>query len=442
MTKVKLILIISTYVFYELIILLKVFVLLDLKIKNVGGFMVRKLGLVLFICSMVFALSCNGKHGASQKTNWESKGDITLDIFTAAPILFNGAEVPNGYNEPDENGIIRLVNGRLILKRVELPAYERDVKLTLKARLVSTGDDYDRSGSIFILSDKKKGVSPIDIAKDGKYPVMEGELNKYPGIISVENYEPCVEAMRFMTPFGVGYYSDNPKLKPPSHVTAWEKDVKWETDISHLYSLLEGGAYIGVWIDTWVPGGDTKRPRGGWELDLTLEAKESKENKPRTEWKVAPLMNTVSYIGQKYPDVFAQIKTGVDVTIDLSKMKEAKLYYTVTGHGGNNGDEFHKKKNIISLGKKKIKEWFPCKDSCKHVRKWNPASLTWKDGTSSSDLPRSNWCPSEMVPPEIIPLDENDLNPNSTFNFTIKNTTKSSGDNLNFWLVSAYLVYR
>ena len=100
------------------------------------------------------------------------------------------------------------------------------------------------------------------------------------------------------------------------------------------------------------------------------------------------------------------------------------------------------KKNIISLGNKEIKGWTPWKETCEHVRKWNPTSGNFDGGLSSSDFARSNWCPSEMVKPEAISLNVKELNADSTFRFIIQGATKTIENNLNFWLVSAYLVYR
>ena len=400
---------------------------------------------------LLLIFSCKDKDGKEipkqhEKTDWEAKGDAKIEVFKNAPIVFDGTAVPDGYHEPDKNGIIRLVNGRLILKKIELPAYERDVKLKLKVRLTSTGDPYDRSGSIFILSSKKQGVGPIDIAKNEKYPEMEGELNKYPGIIKLSDYEPCVEAMRFMTPFGVGYYSQGyeDQLPLPEEIDAWEKDVKWECDISHLYSLLEGDeVYIGAWIDTWV--------RGGFAIDTTLEIKESKENAPMKKYKVLPLMNTVLYIGQKYPDIFGYVSTkGIDVKTDLTlkDLSEASLYYTTTGHGGYGpeGDEFSQKENIISANGTQLKTWIPWIDSCKEYRKWNPTSAVFQDGVASSDLARSNWCPGSIVKPEEIKIVPSSVGISKDvpliFNFAIPKANKSQGDKTDFWLVSSYLVYR
>lgn len=398
----------------------------------------------LFFLSLFFVLifSCKDK-GVENNKQTNSKGDATIEVFKNAPIVFDGGAVPNGYNEPDANGLIRLVNGRLILKKIELPAYERDVKIKLKVRLVSTGDEYDRSGSIFILSSKKMGVSPIDIAKNEKYPDMEGKLNDYKGIIRLSNYEPCVEAMRFMTPFGVGHFSNHPDLKPPAGIDAWEKDVKWECDISHLYSLLEGGAYIGAWIDTWV--------KEGFAIDATVEIKESKENAPMKKYKVLPLMNTANYIGQNYADVFYHFSDGINVKTDLYPEEitsEAVLYYTTTGHGGyGGGDEFNQRENIISCNGTELKKWSPWIESCESYRKWNPKS-GWipQLNKTSSDLGRSNWCPGSIVLPEKIIIDKSKIDftkeDSFIFNFAIPNANQAREGFLNFWLVSSYLVYR
>lgn len=396
---------------------------------------------VIFSLLLVFLVfSCKGHKNDSNdnkpgEKNYQALGDATIEVFKNAPIVFNKAKVPDGYNEPDKNGVIRLVNGRLILKKLEIPKYERDVNVKLKVRLVSNGDQYDRSGSIFVLHSSKKGVTPIDIAKNGKYPEMEGELKNYPGIIKLEDYDPCVEAMRFMTPFGVGYYSEGYNLPLPAGIDHWEKDVKWECDITHLYSLLEDEAYIGCWIDTWV--------KEGFLIDVSLAITESKENKAMEKYKVLPLINTVNYIGQKYPDVFYHYKeTGIGVKADIKAKTEAKLYYTTTGHGGHRGgDEFTKRENIISLNKKELHKFTPWIDSCKEYRKWNPTSGDVGGGVSSSDLDRSNWCPGSVVLPVIIPLESANIE-DGTFSFAIPEAQESIGDMLNFWLVSSYVIYK
>ncbi|MGP1438165.1 MAG: PNGase F N-terminal domain-containing protein [Treponema sp.] len=383
----------------------------------------------LFLIFLIF--SCKNGNG-----NYKVLGDSTIEVFKNAPVLYNDKVVPNGYNEPDANGIIRLANGRVILKRVELPKYERNIDLKLKVRLVSNGEGYDISGSIFIISDSKKGVSPINVAKGESYPSMSGKLNEYPGIIRTDEYEPCVEAMSFMTPFGVGHFNDIPL---PQGIDKWEEDVKWECDISHLYSLLENGSYIGCWLDTW--------NKDGFLIDVKLEITESKEDKPMEKYKVLSLINTCPYLGQKYPDVFAHLKAGIGVDSNMQNqtITEAKLYYTTTGHGGQaDGDEFNKKQNIISLNDQELKKYVPWIESCEAYRKWNPNSKNnVHGGNSSSDLARSNWCPGSMVPPIIIDLDIDALKTDDgTFKFAVPKAKESIGKNYNYWLISSYIIYK
>ena len=84
------------------------------------------------------------------------------------------------------------------------------------------------------------------------------KLEKMIGIIPGTDYQPTVELMRFMTPFGVGHYSSPEdsltKHRKPVYVDHWEDSVSWEQDITDLYPLLEGGAYVGIFIDTWTTG--------------------------------------------------------------------------------------------------------------------------------------------------------------------------------------------
>ena len=68
------------------------------------------------------------------------------------------------------------------------------------------------------------------------------------GIVPGQDYVPTLELMRFMTPFGVGYYSsDNDSLsskRRPVYIPKWEKSVTWVQDITDLYPALEREAYV------------------------------------------------------------------------------------------------------------------------------------------------------------------------------------------------------
>lgn len=44
-------------------------------------------------------------------------GDLTRRVFDKTPVCFRPDSL-KGYNEPDADGVIRLVNGRIILKKI------------------------------------------------------------------------------------------------------------------------------------------------------------------------------------------------------------------------------------------------------------------------------------------------------------------------------------
>lgn len=71
---------------------------------------------------------------------------------------------------------------------------------------------------------------------------------------------------------------------------------------------------------------------------------------------VEPLMNTVYYEGQTYPDIFARRDVSTDFEIPTGA-RNVRLKYIVTGHGGHSGgDEFVEKRNIVSVdGKRSVK---------------------------------------------------------------------------------------
>ena len=65
-----------------------------------------------------------------------AKGDLNLTVFDKENIHF----VPDtyaGYSAAGADGVIHLVNGRIILKKIQIPDYQRDVTVSLKVTLAS-----------------------------------------------------------------------------------------------------------------------------------------------------------------------------------------------------------------------------------------------------------------------------------------------------------------
>lgn len=387
---------------------------------------------------------------------YPAMGDTDLKVFDDEVVCFHPDSLGN-YNEANADSIIRLVNGRIILKKITLPDYQRNISMKVRVELASNGDRWDKSGSLFVLP-KESAINLLNIAKGEKqFPAVDStKLEKMIGIVPGENYLPTVELMRFMTPFGVGYYSQpEDKLtgkRLPVYIPEWEKSVKWEQDITQLYPLLEGEAYVGVFIDTW--------NETGYRISVDLDIDESKlANDVMPKRHVIPLINTVYYIGQSYPDIFA--RKAVEINFDLpQEAHNAELKYIVTGHGGHSGgDEFVEKQNIVSVDGEAVLDFIPWRNDCASFRRFNPATGVWlikrlaayisdngyaekmvEEPLASSDLSRSNWCPGSDVVPETAELGTLTAGTH-TFKVDIPKAQPAIGDEMNHWLVSAYIVY-
>lgn len=367
----------------------------------------------------------------------------TYKVFEKQPINFTG-------DKGTDTDAVGLMDGRLVYKKVTVPTFANGTDVKIKLTVRSAGDRWDKSGSCFVVTDPEK-LSILSIAEKGeKFPTDSYVDDKYAGFVTGKNYNPVVELMRFMTPFGVGYYSDNKvKYRRPVYIPSWEKQVVWEHDITDLESLVTGTFYVGVWIDTWTSE--------GYDFDMELTYSDRKQRKV----SVLPILNTIPYVGgQQIPDNFAH--KDLEQTIQLKKdAKNVKLHYITTGHGGHSGgDEFIKIKNSVYFDGKLVLDTIPWRDDCASFRRFNPTSGVWikKDSASyismetrkyeikeieeriaSSDLSRSNWCPGSFVEPMVV-----DLGNLKAGNHDIKikiPATPVDGDKLNHWLVSAYLTY-
>ena len=316
-------------------------------------------------------------------------------------IVFKNQPLNFGGQKGTDVEAVRLMSGRVVYKKVTMPTFRKGTDVKVKLTVRSNGDRWDKSGSCFVVSDPKK-LSILSITeKEAKFPKDSYIDDKYAGYVAGENYNPVVELMRFMTPFGVGHYSDNKvKNRRPVYIPTWEKQVVWEHDITDLESLVTGTFYIGVWIDSWTAE--------GYDFDLELIYSNRKQQKVT----VLPLVNTIPYVGgQQIPDNFAH-KELEKIFLLKKNIKNVKLHYITTGHGGHSGgDEFIKLKNSVYFDNKLVLDTIPWRDDCASFRRFNPTSGVWlkKDSVSyinsktnkydikeieerlaSSDLSRSN----------------------------------------------------
>lgn len=320
---------------------------------------------------------------------WKSRF-TTIKVFENEIINFSDASKSN-------DSILRFANGTIILKKITFPEIKKGDFLFLDLVEQSNGDAYDRTGSVFVIPQDKK-QSFFDGLQNGSktLPIYEnGNGKQYQGIVATNEYTPIIELMRFFTPFGIKQYNYI-QLKDKN----WHEIVPYRMDITDLKSNVSGKTvYIGTFIGNY--------DKGGHKISMNITINPSESSLDKTNFSI-PLFNTTNVMemaGQEYATMFNHEK-GLEVTFTLDKeIKNAKLRYITTGHGGwENGDEFVPKKNTIILNEKEVFSFVPWRQDCGSYRLFNPASGNFNDGLSSSDLSRSNWCPGTATNPIYIEL--------------------------------------
>jgi GLPGLI family protein len=320
---------------------------------------------------------------------WKSRF-TTIPVFKDQIINFSEASKSN-------DSIVRFANGTIAVRKVKFPEIKNGSQIFADITEQSNGDAYDRTGSFFLIPTDKE-LSFLNGLQNGAktLPIyINGNGKEYQGVVSTENYNPLVEMMRFFTPFGVKQYNYL-ELKNKT----WADNVLYRQDISDLSSLLSGKeVWIGINIGNYDKGGHKV------SANITIHTEEGTNAKPT---QIVPLFctnNIMEMAGQEYGTMFNHDK-GLEVTFKLDKpMKNAKLRYITTGHGGwENGDEFVPKKNSIYLDGKEAFSFTPWRQDCGSYRLSNPASGNFPNGLSSSDYSRSNWCPGTVTNPIFIDL--------------------------------------
>lgn len=320
---------------------------------------------------------------------WKSKF-TTLNIFENEIINFSDQ------SKSDEK-IKRFANGTIILKKIKFPKIVKGDNIFVELKQQSNGDAYDRTGTVFFITEEKSQTFFDGLEKGAKtLPVYEnGNGKQYHGVVSNQNYQPTVELMRFFTAFGINKFN-HIELKDKT----WQTVSPFRQDITELKpSLSEKELWIGTFIGNYDKGGHKV------SLDITIHNSEQIVHKNN---KVIPLFNTTNIMemaGQDYATMFNNDK-GLFVEFNVEKdLKNAQLRYITTGHGGwENGDEFIPKANSIYLDGKMAFSFTPWRTECGSYRLFNPASGNFADGLSSSDLSRSNWCPGTVTNPNFISL--------------------------------------
>lgn len=186
---------------------------------------------------------------------YPAQGDCNLTVFQQERVRFCPDSIAN-YTAPDSNGVMRLVNGRILLKKITLPKYQRNIDVDIKVELASNGDRWDKSGSVFVLP-KESVINLLNIA-EGKQKFPEVDSTKYEnmiGIVPGKDYLPTVELMRFMTPFGVGHFSapddSLSATRRPVYIPHWENPLPGSRT---LRSFILCSKEKPMWVYSLIPG--------------------------------------------------------------------------------------------------------------------------------------------------------------------------------------------
>lgn len=356
-----------------------------------------------------------------------NKDVITVPVFKNQYIGFNGS-VGGQFDAQNRDTVYTVGGGTIILRRVSLPRDIEGRSIFARVTQQAVADAYDRTGSIFIIPDNQKQSFLDALSTDkGLSTLPQSSSDGHNGLITTENYTPPIELMRFFTPFGVGGYN-HIKVKGQQ----WADSVVYRQNITYLAPILSGDVWVGAYIGNWVDKGH----RLSMEIAYHPGADTLKDE------VVIPLFNTVNLLeqaGQEYPVFFGKEPLKVRFYVDQT-IKNPRLIYTSTGHGGwGGGDEFNPKVNAISLDEKPIIRYTPWRDDCGSYRAINPASGNFANGLSSSDLSRSAWCPGMVTTPVYIDLGKQLDAGWHTMEVSIPQG-EPEGNSISYWCVSGAIV--
>lgn len=350
--------------------------------------------------------------------------------FTTIPVFKN--EIINFSSEAKSNdSVIRFVNGTVALRKIKIPIEAKNQLAFLDVIEQSNGDAYDRTGSVFLLPTNPSKQTFLSGLEKGKevLPIYEnGNGKKYQGVVATSSFEPLTELMRFFTPFGIKQYN-HIQLKDKT----WEEQVPYRQEIT---DVLQNYAGQEVWIGAFIGNYD----KGGHKISMNITLHpEDVSSKSTTLYPLFNTTNVMEMGGQEYGTMF-DVAKGLEVQIKLEQpLKNAKIRYITTGHGGwENGDEFVPKKNTLLMNGEEVFQFTPWRQDCGSYRQFNPASGNFPNGLSSSDYSRANWCPGMVTTPTYIDL--GDL-PAGDYTFQIKIPQgQPEGGSFSAWNVSGILI--
>ncbi|NMH26703.1 peptide-N-glycosidase F-related protein [Flavobacterium silvaticum] len=305
--------------------------------------------------------------------------------------LFDNVQVNFDPSMKSNAGMLRLNDGSTLIKKIKLPEIPKNCQLFADVSERSLGDAYDRTGVLFVIPTDDPDAVLKALADKSEYSQNTNNeilLNSDPSL-------QTLELIHFITPFGIGKYNDleQKNLK-------WQDSVYYRQEITDLIPALSGKEIlVGVTIGNY--------DKGGHNVSANLSIHDSDGIMIPTNTVAFALFNS-SQIGASGREFNLELKSGdgMKTAFTLQKpLKNAKLRYITTGHGGwENGDEFIPKPNTLFLDGNKVFSFTPWRTDCGSYRLSNPASGNFDNGLSSSDYSRSNWCPGIATNPIWIEL--------------------------------------
>ncbi|MGV8826800.1 MAG: PNGase F N-terminal domain-containing protein [Breznakibacter sp.] len=360
-----------------------------------------------------------------------TKTVIATNVFTNEQICWGNTN--SQVKSPVLDSIYHFAGGTLIVKKVKLPELPDHYSIFAELSQYSNGDAYDRTGSVFVIPQEKtqsfwdgliNGMNTLPVYYDK-------DSVDYQGVVSTPSYQAPVELVRFFTPFGIRHFNDRVRIKN----LEWEDSTIYKQDVSDLRHYLKGEVLVGAFIGNY--------DKGGHKLSLDFKAYPGSyewENSSESPF-VMPLFNTCNVMemgGQRYGTMFKNDSLTVSFEIPEG-VKNLKLRYITTGHGGwGGGDEFNQKLNEIFIDGQRVFAFIPWRTDCGAYRKYNPVSGNFWNGLSSSDLSRSGWCPGTATQPEYIEL--KDLKPGKHTMKVAIPLGKTEGSSFSSWCVSGVIV--
>ncbi|KQM44784.1 peptide-N-glycosidase F-related protein [Chryseobacterium sp. Leaf201] len=315
----------------------------------------KKLLLPLFIASSLF------------------NAQTSINVFSQ--IVFYDGYAAN-VSQPVPSNVIRLANSRYARKLTDAELNSFQNKIQMNVTIGALCDNYDRIGGVHIALVPKGQAS---------YTMSDTQIKRF-------------EIGRYITPFM------NKNITPT--------EVPYTYEVNNLYSVFSNtvlrSAYD-IWVEldvfgvpyaanTQVAGCANRNDVFAGTLTFVTSNDPAVSNTFNT---VLPLLDSSTLNNYNNTDVTGQ--TVRLVNFNLTQTAGNPKFFIVTSpHGaGNNGEEYVRRQNLISLDNAQVMNFTPGGKSCEPYRMYNtqPNGIYGYNAQSAAWWTSwNNWCPGDSVP--------------------------------------------